>query len=138
MLSARDLWIDEKARRAGYENGAALASSHGLKPYRAEQLYRAATKELVDGLDAITTLPKELRAALAAEGFTLDAVAPVVIQRSNDRQTTKGLFRLHDGLEVEAVLMEHRGERNTVCISSQAGCAYACAFCATGQAGFSR
>ena len=138
MLSARDLWIDEKARRAGYENGAALASSHGLKSYRIDQLYRAATKELVDDLDAITTLPKELRAAFAAEGFALDSIEPVVIQRSNDGQTTKGLFRLHDGNEVEAVLMEHHGERNTVCISSQAGCAYACTFCSTGQAGFSR
>ncbi|MDB5027502.1 MAG: hypothetical protein JWO66_1191 [Candidatus Eremiobacteraeota bacterium] len=138
MLSARDLWIDEKARRAGYEDGAALASSHGLKSYRIDQLYRAATKELVDDLDAITTLPKELRSALAAEGFGLDSVEPVVVQRSNDRQTTKGLFRLHDGNEVEAVLMEHHGERNTVCISSQAGCAYACTFCSTGQAGFTR
>jgi 23S rRNA (adenine2503-C2)-methyltransferase len=138
MLGARDLWIDEKARRAGYENGAALASSHDLRPYRLDQLYRAATKELAPDVEAITTLPKELRASLATEGFTLDAVEPVVVQRSNDRQTTKGLFRLHDGYEVEAVLMEHRGERNTVCISSQAGCAYACAFCATGQAGFSR
>jgi 23S rRNA (adenine2503-C2)-methyltransferase len=53
-------------------------------------------------------------------------------------QTTKGLFRLHDGNEVEAVLMEHHGDRNTVCFSSQAGCAYACTFCATGQAGFTR
>jgi len=138
MLCARDLWIDEKARRAGYENGAALASSHGLKTYRLEQLYRAAAKELVDDLDAITTLPKELRVALASEGFALDSVEPVVVQRSRDGQTTKGLFRLHDGNEVEAVLMEHHGERNTVCISSQAGCAYACTFCSTGQAGFTR
>lgn len=138
MLSARDLWIDEKARRAGYENGAALASSHELKSYRADQLYRAAAKELVEDLDAITTLPKELRAGLAAEGFALDSIEPVVVQRSRDGQTTKGLFRLHDGNEVEAVLMEHHGERNTVCISSQAGCAYACSFCSTGQAGFTR
>jgi 23S rRNA (adenine2503-C2)-methyltransferase len=138
MLRARDLWIDEKARRAGYENGAALASSHGLKSYRAEQLYRAAARELVEDLDAITTLPKDLRAALASEGFALDSVEPVVVQRSRDGQTTKGLFRLHDGNEVEAVLMEHHGERNTVCISSQAGCAYACSFCSTGQAGFTR
>ncbi|HEY0395572.1 MAG TPA: 23S rRNA (adenine(2503)-C(2))-methyltransferase RlmN [Candidatus Elarobacter sp.] len=138
MLRARDLWIDEKARRAGYENGAALASSHGLKGYRVDQLYRAAAKELAGELDDITTLPKELRAALAGDGFALDSVEPVVIQRSRDGQTTKGLFRLHDGFEVEAVLMEHHGERNTVCISSQAGCAYACTFCATGQAGFSR
>ncbi len=138
MRTARELWIDEKARRAGHENGAALASSHGLKRYRAEQLYRAATKELAEDLAAVTTLPKELRAALAAEGFALDSIEPVVVQRSNDKQTTKGLFRLHDGNEVEAVLMEHHGGRNTVCISSQAGCAYACTFCATGQAGFTR
>jgi 23S rRNA (adenine2503-C2)-methyltransferase len=138
MLSARDLWIDEKARRAGYENGAALASAHGLKNYRIDQLYRAAAKELVGTLDDVTTLPKELRAALGAEGFAFDSVEPVVIQRSSDGQTTKGLFRLHDGSEVEAVLMEHHGDRNTVCFSSQAGCAYACTFCATGQAGFTR
>ena len=138
MLRARDLWFDEKARRAGYEDGAALASSHALKGYRVDQLYRAATKELTPCVDAVTTLPKELRTALAAEGFALDSIAPVVIRRSSDGQTTKGLFRLHDGFEVEAVLMEHLGGRTTVCISSQAGCAYACAFCATGQAGFSR
>ncbi len=60
------------------------------------------------------------------------------MQRSKDEQTTKGLFRLHDGKEVEAVLMEHRGDRTTLCISSQAGCAFACAFCSTGQAGFNR
>src|ERR1700722_7844635 len=138
MPGAKEVWIDDKARRAGYANGAALASAHQLKPYRIEQLYRAATRELVDDLDAVTTLPKELRAALAAERFALDSVEPVVIQRSNDGQTTKGLFRLHDGNEVEAVLMEHHGGRNTVCISSQAGCAYACTFCSTGQAGFTR
>jgi 23S rRNA (adenine2503-C2)-methyltransferase len=138
MLRARDLWIDEKARRAGYENGAALASSHALKSYRIDQLYRAATKELAADLGAVSTLPKELRAALAAEGFALDSLVPVIVQRSRDGQTSKGLFRLHDGNEVEAVLMEHHGERNTVCISSQAGCAYACTFCSTGQAGYSR
>jgi 23S rRNA (adenine2503-C2)-methyltransferase len=138
MQSARDLWFDEKARRAGHENGAALASAHGLKNYRIDQLYRAAAKELVGTLDDVTTLPKELRAALGAEGFALDSVQPVVVQRSSDGQTTKGLFRLHDGNEVEAVLMEHHGDRNTVCFSSQAGCAYACTFCATGQAGFTR
>ncbi len=61
-----------------------------------------------------------------------------MLQRSGDGQTTKGLFKLRDGKEVEAVLMEHYGDRTTVCISSQAGCAFACAFCSTGQAGFTR
>lgn len=135
---AQTIWIDEKARRAGYADGAALAAAHELKRYRLEQMYRAATKELAPELEAVTTIPRELRDSLATEGFAFDSIAPVVVQRSNDRQTTKGVFRLGDGSDVEAVLMEHHGGRSTVCISSQAGCAFACAFCSTGQAGFTR
>lgn len=136
--TAQQIWVDGRARRAGYPDGAALALAHGLKSYRLAQLYRAATRELVCDLDAVTTWPKELRSALGAEGFGLEGVVPVAEQRSSDGQTTKVLFRLADGAEIESVLMEHHHERNTVCVSSQAGCAYACAFCATGQAGFSR
>jgi 23S rRNA (adenine2503-C2)-methyltransferase len=136
--TAQQVWVDEKARRAGYADGAALAAARGLKSYRLYQLYRAATKELVEDLDAVTTWPKDLRESLASDGFALESVVQVTEQRSGDGQTTKALFRLADGAEVEAVLMEHHRERNTVCISSQAGCAYACAFCATGQAGFTR
>ena len=62
---------------------------------------------------------------------------------SKDRSTTKTLFRLHDGELIETVLMryerdEHRRPRRTACISTQAGCALGCTFCATGQQGFSR
>jgi len=135
---AREVWFEEKVRAAGYESPAAFATAHALKPYRLEQIYRAATKELVDDVAAITVLPAALREALAGEGFTLESVVPVTVQRSSDKQTSKGLFRLHDGNEVEAVLMEHFGDRTTVCISSQAGCAYACKFCSTGQAGYTR
>ena len=103
------IWIDDKARRAGYADGAAFAQAHGLKNYRLQQLYRAATKELAAEAGEVSVLPKELRAALAAENFSFDAVEPVVIQNSNDQQTIKGLFRLHDGNEVEAVLMQHYG-----------------------------
>jgi len=136
--AAQDLWIDQKARRAGYENGEAFARAHAFKPYRLGQIYRAATRELVETIDAISVLPRDVRSALANEPYELESVVPVTIQRSNDKQTSKGLFRLHDGNEVEAVLMEHWGDRTTVCISSQAGCAYACAFCSTGQAGYTR
>ena len=136
--TAQDIWIDDKACRAGYADGAAFAQAHGLKNYRLQQIYRAATKELLHDVGDVTVLPKELRAALLAENFAFDAVAPVVVQNSNDKQTIKGLFRLHDGNEVEAVLMQHYNDRNTICISSQSGCAYACAFCSTGQAGFTR
>ncbi len=136
--NAAQIWLDEKAREAGYPGAADLALAHGLKPYRLTQLYRAAAKELAGSLDAISVLPLDVRASLGTQGLALESVTPVAIQRSSDEQTTKGLFRLHDGNEVEAVLMEHWGDRTTVCISSQAGCAFKCAFCSTGQAGFTR
>ncbi len=138
VRNAQEIWFAEKVRRAGFAGVDAFAAHFSLKPYRLEQIYRAAAKELVEGVTAVTPLPKELRAQLEASGLRFDSVTPVVVQRSNDGQTSKGLFRLADGAEIEAVLMEHFGDRNTVCISSQAGCAFACAFCSTGQAGFTR
>jgi 23S rRNA (adenine2503-C2)-methyltransferase len=135
---AQAIWFADKVRRAGFADVQSFADHFNLKPYRLRQIYHAATKDLIDDVEHVTTLPKDLRASLAAAGFSFNSVAPVVVQRSNDKQTSKGLFRLADGSEVEAVLMEHYGDRNTVCISSQAGCAFACAFCSTGQAGFTR
>ena len=126
------------AVRAGFRDADEFAGCYDLKPYRLRQLYRAAAKELLGGVGDVTTLPKSLRAAMLDRGVTFCALAPIAVRRSSDAQTTKALFRLRDGKEVEAVLMEHRGARTTVCISSQAGCAFACAFCATGQGGFNR
>ncbi len=135
---ARDLWIEQKALRAGFSSPQTFAENFNLKGYRLAQLYRAATRELVEDVGQVTVLPKELRAALAAAEFRFHSAAPLAVQHSNDGQTTKGLFGLIDGSQVEAVLMEHHGDRNTVCISSQAGCAFKCEFCSTGQAGFTR
>lgn len=138
VTDATTIWLGHVARRAGFGDAGALAEAFGLQPYRLKQLYRAAARGLLSDVDEITTLPKSLREALRTRGVALDSIELARVQRSRDGCTTKGLFRLHDGKEVEAVLMEHRGERSTVCISSQAGCAFACAFCATGQAGFAR
>lgn len=135
---ARRIWIDDKARMAGFADGDAFARRFNLRPYRLMQLYRAATRELLHDVTAVSVLPKELRMEFASAGLQFDSVSMIAIQHSRDAQTTKALFALHDGAEVEAVLMEHFGDRNTVCISSQAGCAYGCAFCATGQGGFNR
>lgn len=132
------LWIDEKARAAGLAGFDAFVERYELKPYRLEQLYRAGTRDLAAAPGDVTVWPGELRSRLPADGFRLEEVEPVIIQRSTDAQTTKGLFCLRDGSEVEAVCMEHWGGRTTVCISSQAGCAFKCAFCSTGQAGFTR
>lgn len=133
-----EIWLRDVVARAGFPNVDEFVRYYGLKQYRLRQIYGAATKELLGHVDEVTTLPKELRGRLAERGFAFSAIAPAALQHSQDAQTTKALFRLHDGKEVEAVLMEHYGDRTTVCISSQAGCAFACAFCATGQGGFSR
>ena len=132
------IWLGDVVSAAGYSGADAFAREHALKPYRLRQLYHAATKELHDDPGDVTTLPKELRNALMQRGIRFASVEPVTLQRSRDAQTTKAVFRLRDGKAVEAVLMQHFGERTTVCISSQAGCAFACAFCATGQGGFNR
>jgi 23S rRNA (adenine2503-C2)-methyltransferase len=137
-LNPLEIWLRDVVSRAGFKSADEFAQHYDLKPYRLRQLYRAATKELRGSVDEVTTLPKELRSALAERGIAFSAIVPLTLARSKDAQTTKALFRLYDGKEVEAVSMEHYGERTTVCISSQAGCAFACTFCATGQGGFNR
>lgn len=133
-----DAWLRDVVSRAGFSDADEFARQYSLKPYRLRQLYHAATKELLGNVEEVTTLPKDLRAALRERGVAFSAIEPIAVQHSKDAQTAKGVFRLSDGKEVEAVLMEHHGDRTTVCISSQAGCAFACAFCATGQGGFNR
>jgi 23S rRNA (adenine2503-C2)-methyltransferase len=84
---------------------------------------------------AMTDLPRALRETLEHE---LPAALEVARESTDDGgDTVKWLWRLHDGALVESVLM-HYDDRSTVCISSQAGCAMGCTFCATGQAGFER
>lgn len=102
--------------------------------FRVDQVWRGLH---VHGTDPSewTDLPKALRARLAEEMPT--ALAPAAESVSDDGQTIKWLFTLHDGRQIETVLMLYP-DRATVCISSQAGCAMACSFCATGQAGFDR
>jgi 23S rRNA (adenine2503-C2)-methyltransferase len=85
--------------------------------------------------DAVTELPKALRSSLA-ETFELPRLEIAARQRSADG-TEKFLFRLRDDEAIETVAIPE-GDRMTLCISSQAGCALQCAFCATGAMGFSR
>jgi len=106
----------------------------GQPGYRLDQLWQGLYQRLQEP-DQISNLPKSLRQSIAAE-FT-PALRPVEIQRSSDDATIKWLLETDDGSQVETVLM-HYHRRSTVCISSQAGCAMGCGFCATGQAGFDR
>jgi 23S rRNA (adenine2503-C2)-methyltransferase len=107
-----------------------------------EPSYR--TKQVWEGLydqgreiDELTNVSKTLRARLANEPTMATSLAVVDESADEGATTVKWLWRLHGGAEVETVLM-HYEDRSTVCISSQAGCAMACGFCATGQGGFER
>ena len=103
--------------------------------YRVGQVLRRLWEVPAASFDDMTELPVALRAALD-ERFTLPRLELAARQASTDG-TQKFLFRLHDGEAIETVSIPD-GNRVTLCISSQAGCALRCAFCATGAMGFSR
>jgi 23S rRNA (adenine2503-C2)-methyltransferase len=106
----------------------------GEPRYRTDQVWRALWEENRP-VAAMTTLPRALRQRLdAALTPALHAVNEVTSDRG---ATRKWVFELAGGATVETVLMTY-DDRATVCVSSQAGCAMGCSFCATGQAGFTR
>jgi 23S rRNA (adenine2503-C2)-methyltransferase len=115
---------------------ASLLNEWGEPAYRAKQIWQGLYQQFLISPDQFTNLPSSLRTQLA-ERLPFQALAPVTILRSSDGQTVKTLFRLHDGMAIETVLMGYE-KRNTLCISTQVGCAMGCVFCATGQMGFKR
>jgi len=108
----------------------------GQPSYRADQIWNAAFRDLVSSYDAVSTLPKSLRARLARE-LPWSQPRSIDSLTSEDGNTTKLLLELEDGESIESVAMRYP-ERATVCVSTQAGCAMGCRFCATGQSGFRR
>jgi 23S rRNA (adenine2503-C2)-methyltransferase len=114
----------------------ALLAGHGQPRYRVDQVWSGLYERGDDPAD-LSTLPKDLRARLAGDPALAPALTPAHESVSEGGDTVKWLWTLHDGRQVESVLMHYPG-RSTVCISSQAGCAMGCGFCATGQAGFDR
>ncbi len=103
-------------------------------PYRVEQVWTALHRRAAWPAE-MTELPKALRARLAdplGPGLT-----PVEVRLADRGETVKWAFEAAKGARIETVLMAYPG-RVTVCVSTQAGCAMACPFCATGQGGFTR
>lgn len=113
----------------------AWMAARGEAPYRARQVFARLWSRPVRSFDEMTELPVPLRRALD-EQFTIPMLEIATRQRSADG-TEKFLFRLDDGQLIETVAIPD-GDRLTLCISSQAGCALQCAFCATGAMGFQR
>jgi 23S rRNA (adenine2503-C2)-methyltransferase len=120
---------------AARERLAAWVEHRGLPRFRAEQLHRRLWMQPVGSWADATELPIALRTLLDAE-LPLRRLKAEVTELSSDG-TRKFLWRLDDGEAIESVLIPS-GTRRTLCISSQAGCALGCVFCATGLMGFRR
>ncbi|HEV7525506.1 MAG TPA: radical SAM protein, partial [Acidimicrobiia bacterium] len=131
MTAPLDATTRYGARLADFE---ALVARLGQPAYRARQLHEGLYVQRRP-LDDLTNIPKALRVRIADElpvSLTVDTM-----QLADDDMTAKWLWRATDGAQIETVLMRYAA-RATVCVSSQAGCAMGCTFCATGQAGFER
>jgi 23S rRNA (adenine2503-C2)-methyltransferase len=112
-----------------------MLRERGEPAYRAGQVWEWTARGAA-GYDAMTNLPRELRAALEAD--VPFSTLSVETQRESRDGTVKTLFRTADGHPVEAVLMRYRDGRRSLCLSSQSGCPLTCTFCATGQMAFGR
>jgi 23S rRNA (adenine2503-C2)-methyltransferase len=114
-----------------------LITGWGYPRYRATQVWEWLYQHQVTSFEGMQNLPATLRERLA--GHTRPGVLEIVrTVHSSDGNTQKYLLRLPEGQLIETVLMEYSGVRRTACISTQAGCAMGCVFCATGQMGFAR
>lgn len=133
-----------------------LLNLWGEPAYRAKQIWQGLYQHFYNSASQFPNIPKSLRDKLANE-FDFVGIEPVHYLDSSDKQTRKTLFKLHDDHVIEAVLMRYGDpadvhdssrslpfnsgggkSRRTLCISTQAGCAMGCVFCATGQMGFKR
>lgn len=115
---------------------AAAVADLGLPAFRANQLAQQYYGRLIADPLQMTDLPGAVRSTVAEALFPTLLTAASEIE-CDAGETRKTLWRAHDQTKFESVLMRYP-RRNTVCISSQAGCGMACPFCATGQAGLTR
>jgi len=107
----------------------------GESEYRAQQIWQGLYHTLYAHPDQFTSF--QVFAPTIGNSFFFFALTPEKSLTSQDGETVKTLFRLHDGRAIETVWMGYH-ERDTLCISTQAGCGMGCVFCATGQMGFQR
>ena len=136
--------LDERPGLSGLTPDALAAwlAERNVPAYRGRQVADGVWGGSVDSIEAMRTLPAGLRADLDG-AFRFDTVAETELTEADAGLTEKALHRLVDGALIESVLMHYPArpgsrERHTLCISSQAGCAVGCPFCATGELGFGR
>lgn len=135
-LTIRGPKLHQVGSRYDLDRGTLARLLEGEPSYRVDQVWAGLHDSLAEPED-MTNLPKSLRTRLAALPEMRHALEPINELASDGDKTVKWVFHLNGGHKIETVLM-HYSDRTTVCVSTQAGCAMACGFCATGQAGFSR
>jgi len=114
----------------------AFAEELGFPGYRASQVATHYFSHLSNDPQQWSDIPAESRQSIS-DALTPQLIKLVTSRTTDSGMTRKDLWKLHDGVLVESVLMRY-SDRVTVCISSQAGCGMNCPFCATGQAGLTR
>ncbi|MCE2647720.1 MAG: 23S rRNA (adenine(2503)-C(2))-methyltransferase RlmN [Streptomycetaceae bacterium] len=114
----------------------AFAEELGFPGYRASQVATHYFSHLSNDPQQWSDIPAESRQSIS-DALTPQLIELVTSRTTDSGMTRKDLWKLHDGVLVESVLMRY-SDRVTVCISSQAGCGMNCPFCATGQAGLTR
>lgn len=110
-------------------------SEYNLPKFRQDQLNNAIFKNFVDSIDEISTLPNDIKDKIKKD-HPFPTIKPIKDIKTND--VFKQAFETLDNKKFESVLISHKDKRETVCISSQAGCPIGCKFCATGLGGFER
>ena len=113
-----------------------IITSWGHPKFRANQVWQWIRVNGVTDVDQMTNIPKALRTQLLE--FSKPSILEIATEQISKDGTIKRAYRCHDGQLIESVLMPYEDGRYTACISSQAGCAQGCVFCATGQMGFAR
>lgn len=121
---------------------AAWFAARGEPAYRARQVISGVSAGRARSFDELTDVPRRVRAALDG-AFRFSSIGVTQVVGTEQGLTEKAVHELADGQRIESVLMRYPGRagsapRTTICISSQAGCAVGCPFCATGQGGFGR
>ncbi len=128
--------MDKDLKDKTYSELLEIVASHQQKPLCSQYLFTFIHQKDATEIDAITPLPKAFRQQLADEGFGISSLDPLD-QHDDPDGTIKFVFGLGDGARIESVGLKD-GDRNTLCVSTQAGCRMGCKFCATGQLKFRR
>lgn len=119
-----------------------LIARHGQPRYRGDQLLAGLYKKATTSVEELRQLPRSLISALRSEDWRVAGATEESRVESSDRTTVKALLAMDESTQIETVLMRYKRAgkfvRSSVCVSTQAGCAMGCTFCATGQMGLAR